>query len=92
MMFAVGCIQAQRCHTNTCPTGVATQDTAVPAPSTSNKRGEDVCRYHRLTIRVSWISPGRWVPRIPRTCIRAWCCAASPTTTTRSYAEIFPVW
>ncbi|MDF3300290.1 FMN-binding glutamate synthase family protein [Streptomyces tropicalis] len=26
MMFAVGCIQAQRCHTNTCPTGVATQD------------------------------------------------------------------
>ncbi|GAA1364241.1 FMN-binding glutamate synthase family protein [Streptomyces beijiangensis] len=26
MMFAVGCIQAQRCHTNTCPVGVATQD------------------------------------------------------------------
>ena len=26
MMFAVGCIQAQTCHTNTCPTGVATQD------------------------------------------------------------------
>ncbi|MFJ8595013.1 FMN-binding glutamate synthase family protein [Streptomyces sp. NPDC093598] len=26
MMFAVGCIQAQRCHTNTCPTGVTTQD------------------------------------------------------------------
>ena len=26
MMMAVGCIQAQTCHTNTCPTGVATQD------------------------------------------------------------------
>ncbi len=26
MMFAVGCIQAQSCHTNTCPAGVATQD------------------------------------------------------------------
>ncbi|WP_132993913.1 FMN-binding glutamate synthase family protein [Gordonia zhaorongruii] len=26
MMMAVGCIQAQKCHTNTCPTGVATQD------------------------------------------------------------------
>ena len=25
-MFAVGCIQAQRCHTGLCPTGVATQD------------------------------------------------------------------
>ncbi|WP_371574552.1 FMN-binding glutamate synthase family protein [Streptomyces sp. NBC_01314] len=26
MMFAVGCIQVQRCHTNTCLTGVTTQD------------------------------------------------------------------
>jgi glutamate synthase domain-containing protein 2 len=25
-MLAIGCIQAQRCHTDTCPTGVATQD------------------------------------------------------------------
>lgn len=26
MMFAVGCLQAQRCHTNRCPTGVTTRD------------------------------------------------------------------
>ncbi|NRQ49077.1 FMN-binding glutamate synthase family protein [Aeromicrobium sp. YC3-14] len=26
MMFAIGCIQAQACHTNHCPVGVATQD------------------------------------------------------------------
>jgi glutamate synthase (ferredoxin) len=26
-MFAIGCIQAQRCHTGHCPTGVATQNT-----------------------------------------------------------------
>jgi Conserved region in glutamate synthase len=25
-MLAAGCIQAQRCHTDRCPTGVATQD------------------------------------------------------------------
>ncbi len=25
-MLAIGCIQAQKCHTDTCPTGVATQD------------------------------------------------------------------
>ena len=25
-MLAVGCIQAQKCHTDRCPTGVATQD------------------------------------------------------------------
>lgn len=27
-MFAVGCIQAMKCNTNYCPTGVATQDPA----------------------------------------------------------------
>jgi glutamate synthase domain-containing protein 2 len=26
-MLAIGCIQAQKCHTDTCPTGVATQNT-----------------------------------------------------------------
>jgi glutamate synthase domain-containing protein 2 len=25
-MFAIGCVQAQKCHTDTCPTGVATQN------------------------------------------------------------------
>ena len=25
-MLSIGCIQAQKCHTDTCPTGVATQD------------------------------------------------------------------
>ncbi|WP_299944840.1 FMN-binding glutamate synthase family protein [uncultured Microbulbifer sp.] len=25
-MFSIGCIQSQRCHTDTCPTGVTTQD------------------------------------------------------------------
>jgi glutamate synthase domain-containing protein 2 len=25
-MFAVGCIQAQQCHTGHCPTGVTSQD------------------------------------------------------------------
>ena len=26
MMFSLGCIQALKCNTNHCPTGVATQD------------------------------------------------------------------
>lgn len=28
MMMALGCIQSQSCNTNTCPTGIATQDKA----------------------------------------------------------------
>jgi len=27
-LFSIGCIQAQRCHTGTCPTGITTQDKA----------------------------------------------------------------
>ncbi len=27
-MFSIGCIQAKRCHTGTCPTGITTQDPA----------------------------------------------------------------
>ena len=29
MMFALGCIQALKCNTNKCPTGIATQDSAL---------------------------------------------------------------
>ena len=32
-MLAIGCIQAQRCHTDRCPTGVATQNRVAGARS-----------------------------------------------------------
>ena len=38
-MFAVGCIQAQSCHTGHCPTGVATQD---PQRQKGNRRQRQV--------------------------------------------------
>ena len=40
--MAIGCIQAQRCHTDRCPTGVATQNpwlTARPRPGAQVGRG-----------------------------------------------------
>jgi glutamate synthase domain-containing protein 2 len=41
-MFALGCIQAQACHTDHCPTGVATQD---PAPARAGRRRQSrTCR------------------------------------------------
>jgi glutamate synthase domain-containing protein 2 len=50
MMFAVGCIQALRCHTNTCPTGVATQDPRRARALKIDERAEHVQRYHRATL------------------------------------------
>lgn len=50
-MFAVGCIQSRSCHTNTCPTGVATQDPyrqkALDVPS----KAERVANYHKNTLK-----------------------------------------
>ncbi|MFG2138383.1 FMN-binding glutamate synthase family protein [Streptomyces sp. NPDC048650] len=45
MMMAVGCIQAQRCHTNTCPVGVATQD---PRRARALDVGDKSARVHRF--------------------------------------------
>ena len=50
MMFAVGCIQALRCHTNNCPTGVATQDQRRARALKIDDRPEHVKRYHRATM------------------------------------------
>ena len=37
-MFALGCIQSQHCHTDQCPTGVATQDARARKRSTCTTR------------------------------------------------------
>ncbi|MFQ5504546.1 MAG: FMN-binding glutamate synthase family protein [Planctomycetota bacterium] len=51
MMFALGCIQALRCNSNTCPTGVATQDPALVAGLVVGDKAARVCHYHRITVR-----------------------------------------
>jgi glutamate synthase domain-containing protein 2 len=49
-MFALGCIQAQACHTGECPTGVTTQDPvrqkALHVPSKSDR----VFNFHQQTL------------------------------------------
>jgi glutamate synthase domain-containing protein 2 len=50
MMFAVGCIQALRCNTNQCPTGVATQDPDLVRGLDVIDKSVRVSNYHRLTI------------------------------------------
>ncbi|MFJ9775396.1 FMN-binding glutamate synthase family protein [Kitasatospora sp. NPDC101157] len=51
MMFAVGCIQAQRCHTNTCPVGVATQDPRRARALHVGDKSQRVRRYQEATVR-----------------------------------------
>ncbi|MFE5774238.1 glutamate synthase-related protein, partial [Streptomyces sp. NPDC056485] len=51
MMFAVGCIQAQRCHTNTCPVGVATQDERRARALDVGEKAERVRRFQEATVK-----------------------------------------
>lgn len=44
-MLAVGCIQAQRCHTGECPTGVATQSPWLAHGLDPTSKGERVANY-----------------------------------------------
>lgn len=51
MMFALGCIQARRCHTNDCPVGVATQDTSRNRWLDVPDKAQRVARFQSATIR-----------------------------------------
>ncbi|CAM6054831.1 unnamed protein product [Sphagnum tenellum] len=51
MLFAIGCIQALRCNTNTCPTGVATQDPELVAGLDVPTKAQRVENFHRETIK-----------------------------------------
>ncbi|WP_435818795.1 FMN-binding glutamate synthase family protein [Kitasatospora cineracea] len=51
MMFALGCIQAQRCHTNTCPVGVATQDPRRARALHVGDKSQRVARYQEATVK-----------------------------------------
>ena len=50
MMFALGCIQAQKCNTNECPTGVATQDPGLVAGLVVSDKAVRVRNYQHNTV------------------------------------------
>ena len=49
-MFALGCIQAQSCHTNHCPVGVATQDPLRARALVVGDKAARVAAFHRGTL------------------------------------------
>ncbi len=89
MMFALGCIQARRCHANTCPSGVATQDPWRMNGLVVQDKEQRVYRYHHSTIQhfqklMSACGLSRPEQLGPELLMRR----VTPTET-RSYSEIF---
>jgi glutamate synthase domain-containing protein 2 len=50
-MFALGCIQSQSCHTDRCPTGVATQDASRQRALVVKDKAARVANFHAATIQ-----------------------------------------
>jgi glutamate synthase domain-containing protein 2 len=50
-MFALGCIQSLTCHTDRCPTGVATQDKTRARALHVPSKAERVTSFHAATLR-----------------------------------------
>lgn len=50
-MFALGCIQAQSCHTGTCPTGVTTQDPLRQQALVVPDKADRVYHFHQNTLK-----------------------------------------
>lgn len=51
MLFALGCIQARRCHTNRCPTGITTNDPWRVSGLHVEDKAQRVANYHAHTIQ-----------------------------------------
>ena len=49
-MFALGCLQAQTCHTGHCPTGVTTQDPIRQKALVVPDKAERVFNFHQMTL------------------------------------------
>ncbi len=50
MMFALGCVQARQCHSNHCPTGIATQDPRRMFALNIDDKAPKVASFHAATI------------------------------------------
>jgi glutamate synthase domain-containing protein 2 len=50
-MFAIGCIQSRSCHTNRCPTGVATQDPNRQRALVVSDKSKRVANFHKNTLK-----------------------------------------
>ena len=84
MMMAVGCIQAQTCHTNTCPVGVATQDPKRMRALDVPDKTERVVRYQEAAVEQAMQVIASMGARRSRRAHARTCCAAGSTTTERS--------
>jgi glutamate synthase domain-containing protein 2 len=89
-MFSLGCVQSMRCHTDTCPTGIATQSLARQRGLVIPDKAERVARFqsatldalHDIVVAAGLQSPDQFTPDGLRQRVSA--------VEMRSFDEVYP--
>ncbi len=90
MMMALGCIQALRCNSNACPTGVATQDPELVAGLDVGRKTQRVANFHMETVRSAAEIIGAMGLGHPSE-VRPWHLQRRVTLTgSKHYGELYP--
>ena len=89
MMMAVGCIQAQLCHTNRCPVGVATQDPRRAHALNVPDKSQRVQRFQEATVAQAQQIISAMGLTGPHELIPAMLHRRIDHTTTRTYDELY---
>ena len=84
-MFALGCIQSMSCHTDRCPTGVATQDPGRQRALVPEDKAARVFHFHENTLQAlgeliaaagldhpGQLGPEHIIKRVSATEVRSW--------------------
>lgn len=51
MLFALGCVQALKCHTNECPAGITTHDAQLQKGLVPANKAVRIANYHKETVK-----------------------------------------
>ncbi|MEP1095654.1 MAG: FMN-binding glutamate synthase family protein [Cyclobacteriaceae bacterium] len=90
MMLALGCIQALQCNSNTCPTGVATQDKLLMGGLNAADKSVRVANFQEETVKAFYEMLGAAGMRSPSEIKREHINRRVSMTEVRTYEDLFP--
>ncbi len=90
MMLALGCIQALQCNSNTCPTGVATQNKMLMGGLDPNDKSVRVANFQEETVKAFYEIIGAAGLRTPGEITRSHIHRRISLSEVRTYEDLYP--
>jgi glutamate synthase domain-containing protein 2 len=90
MMLALGCVQALQCNSNTCPTGVATQNISLMNGLDPNLKSVRVANFHEETIKAFYEIIGAAGMKTPSEITRSHIHRRISLSEVKTYEDIYP--